>query len=303
VLGVSSIGLSLLFAWAVWRTVYRPLRSLNREIMLISKSNFKSAVTFTDVKEFDFLLLRFQDMRIRIRELLHEVKEKEERKAALEVEKLMHQINPHFTHNTLDTIRWLARLQGHDEIDRLVSTLNKLLYYNLGKGKTATIADEIGALRHYVALQQIRYNFQFDVRIDTDPAIEDTLIPRFILQPLVENALYHGGMADDGIIRVIIAEEEDERIGIRVIDNGIGMDEEAVSRLLEQDHAPDSANGSNHKTGMGIGVNYVRRMIEFQFGDRAEFGIQSAAEQGTTILIRIPMNAKERDDNERADRG
>ncbi|WP_274650280.1 sensor histidine kinase [Paenibacillus humicola] len=290
VLGISSLGVSVLFAWAVWRTVYRPLRSLSREIALISRSHFLSPLKFTDVKEFDFLLLRFQDMRMRIRELLHEVKEKEKRKAALEVEKLMHQINPHFTHNTLDTIRWLARMEGHDEIDRLVSTLNKVLYYNLGKGKTATIGDELGALANYVTLQQIRYNFKFDVRIDTDPAVRDAHIPRFILQPLVENALYHGGMADDGVIQVTIGRETDGRIGIRVTDNGTGMDEEAVQRLLL---GPDERDGDERsprgKAGLGIGIRYVRRMIDVQFGGRADFRIDSEIGFGTTIRILFPF--------------
>jgi two-component system sensor histidine kinase YesM len=303
ILGSSSLVVSVLFAWAVWRTVYHPLRSLNKEITLIANNHLLSPVKFTDVKEFDFLLMRFQDMRVRIRELLQEVRDKEKRKAAMEVEKLMYQINPHFTHNTLDTIRWLARMEGHDEIDKLVSTLNKLLYYNLGKGKAATIEDEMAALSNYVSLQQIRYNFQFDVRTEADPAIRNALIPRFILQPLVENALYHGGMADDGVIHVMITQEADERICIRVTDNGTGMDERAM-RMLMDPEAEQAVNRSlNNKSGLGIGINYVRQMIEFQFGERATFKVESLAGLGTTIILLFPFELKERIDDERTDSG
>ncbi|MCL6457899.1 MAG: histidine kinase, partial [Gorillibacterium sp.] len=303
ILGISSLCVSVLFAWVTWRTVNRPLRSLNKEIMYITKNQLLAQVRFTGVKEFDFLLMRFQDMRARIRDLLSEVRDKEKRKASLEVEKLMHQINPHFMHNTLDTIRWLARMEGHEEIDRLVSMLNKLLYYNIGKGKEATIEDEIGALGHYVSLQQVRYNFQFDVRIDTDPVARDALIPRFILQPLVENALYHGDMADDGIIRVVINREEDNRICICVTDNGAGMDQVSIDRMMKLNDESSSIEGSTHRTGMGIGINYVRRMIEFQFGKRAEFRIESEIGKGTTILMRIPYETKGRNSDEGPDCG
>jgi len=296
-LAAASLAIGLLLAWTIWRTVYRPLRSLNTEIMLISKSHFQAPVTFTGVKEFDFLLMRVQDMRHRIWELLNEVKEQEERKASLEVEKLMHQINPHFIHNTLDTIRWLARMAGQTEIDQLISTLNKVLYYNLGKGNAATIADEIAALRHYVSLQRVRYNFQFDVRIETEQDTQDALIPRFILQPLVENALYHGGMPDDGMIRVGIERDGDARLRIQVIDNGAGMDAMTIQRLLYADAKP------KRRGGLGIGIQYVFRMLRHQFGDEAQFQIDSVVGSGTNITLRLPYRRKEWEHDERAGRG
>lgn len=289
VLGVSSLGLSLLFAWTIWRTVYKPVRSISREIESLSRSDFHSPIRLTNVKEFDFLLRRFDDMRQKVWDLLMQVQEKEKRKASLEVEKLLYQINPHFIHNTLDTIRWLARMSGHDEIDRSVSSLNKVLYYNLGKGVTATIEDELEALKNYVSLQRIRYNFQFDVRFETDPAIAGALIPRFVLQPLVENALYHGGMLDDdGVIRVHIALEDGRTLLMRVTDNGTGMDETVIARLTG-----DEPLERGSKSGMGIGLNYVRRMLHDQFGESASFQITSEPGNGTQITLRIPFQRKE----------
>ncbi|SFL56279.1 two-component system, sensor histidine kinase YesM [Paenibacillus sp. 1_12] len=293
VVTVSSLGISLMFAWVIWRTVYRPLKSLNSEIVHMSKSNFHSHIKFTKVKEFDFLLRRFQDMRQKVWELLNEVKVKEKRKASLEVEKLLYQINPHFIHNTLDTIRWLARLSGQDEIDRLISTLNKVLYYNLGKGKTAIIEDEIEALKNYVSLQQIRYNFQFDVRFATDPNLHNALIPRFILQPLVENALYHGGMMDDGVIHVKIIKDSDTHMLLQVIDNGSGMEDVVIQQLLNNEPEPD-----HKKSGLGIGLNYVKRMIQDQFGEHAQFHIKSGINIGTQIMMRLPLQERRLDSDE-----
>src|SRR4029079_11461760 len=123
----------------------------------------------TKIPEFDFLLNQFRQMREQIWELFAEVEHNEKRRVDLEVEKLLYQINPHFLMNTLDTVHWLALMNGQNEIDKLVLSLNKLLYYNLGKmGDTSTIGDEIEALKEYLQLQQIRYDFRFEVDIDVD---------------------------------------------------------------------------------------------------------------------------------------
>src|SRR5690606_4294865 len=134
----------------------------------------------------------FSNMKLRIDQLIEDINRNAQNQRKLEVEMLMSKINPHFIYNTLDTIRWQARVNGHHETDLLVSTLNKLLHYNLGKGRTACIRDEIEALKHYVLLQSVRYNFRFEVHLNAPPELLELAVPRFILQPLVENSLSHG---------------------------------------------------------------------------------------------------------------
>jgi two-component system sensor histidine kinase YesM len=225
-------------------------------------------------------------MRSRIGELISEVALKEKGKAQLEVEKLMAQINPHFIYNTLDTVRWLARGNGQKEIDKLVSTLNKVLHYNLGKGGPAKIKDELEALKQYVELQGIRYNFQFDVNVRADEGALELPVPRFILQPLVENALYHG-LHENGMIEVEIAEEGGTHIAINVSDNGEGMPDTEIRRLLNDE------NTDRKRVGLGIGLNYVYRMVKFQFGAAASFHIESRAGVGTTVRLRLPIRYEE----------
>ncbi|MFK7691976.1 sensor histidine kinase [Paenibacillus sp. HJGM_3] len=203
-------------------------------------------------------------------------------KSRLEVEKLLFQINPHFIHNTLDTVRWLARLKGQEQIEDLVSLLNKVLYYNMGKGGTATLGREIACLKDYVALQQIRYDFQFEVEIQTEDGLMDVPIPRFILQPLVENAIYHG-LGDDGCVEVKTGFEGEDKIRIEVKDNGLGMREEEIGRLL------DNGADERRKKGMGIGIHYVNRMIKVQYGDQASLTITSGPGSGTSIVLLIPI--------------
>lgn len=275
------LGISLLMAWLLWKMVYVPLNGFNREIKLMAQNRVQTVNVKTKIPEFDFLLNQFRQMKEQIWELFAEVERKEKRRVDLEVEKLLYQINPHFLMNTLDTVHWLALMNGQTEIDRLVSSLNKLLHYNLGKlGEASTINEEIEALKQYLTLQQIRYDFKFDVQMHVDEEVWSMPVPRFILQPLVENSLYHG-LSDDGYIRVDVSLTN--AILISIQDNGSGMSEETIHNLL---HNPEI---ENKKVGMGIGLNYVKRMLESQYGDKAELRIQSVIGKGTTIFVTIPI--------------
>lgn len=281
---VLTLAASCVLGVLIWRSVYRPLSVLNADIRNVKHNHDYFKTRQSNITEFAVIYREFSDMRSRIFDLINEVEQKEKSKALLEVEKLMTQINPHFIHNTLDTVRWLARANGQKDIDRLVSTLNKVLYYNLGKGGPARISDEIEALKQYVELQGVRYNFQFEVNIHADARALELPIPRFILQPLVENALYHG-LEDKGCIEVGVIEDGTTHVIIEVKDNGEGMTQEEIDRLLSGYTTTEST-----KTGMGIGLQYVYRMLKFQFGTEASIHIQSTIGTGTTIVLRLPIH-------------
>lgn len=275
---------SLFLAWLLWKMVYRPLSNFNREIKSLTSNKTPAPLVRTRIPEFDQLLDQFRGMKAQIWDLIAEVQRKEKRRADLEVEKLLYQINPHFLMNTLDTVHWLSVMNGQQDIDRIVTSLNKLLHYNLGKlGESSTIRDEIEALRQYLTLQKVRYDFEFQVEIEADPSVLDRPIPRFILQPLVENALYHG-FSDDGRIEVRVAARQMIEITIR--DNGAGMTREEIRRLL------DSEQIGREKVGMGIGMNYVKRMLEVYYNGRAWLDIDSEPGQGTCVRLMLPL-AKE----------
>lgn len=272
---------TLLLAWLLWKMVYKPLNQFQTEIKTITKAQTKASLKQTKIPEFDFLLRKFQQMKKQIWELVNEIREKEKQRADLEVEKLLYQMNPHFLMNTLDTVHWLAVMNGQDEIDRLVQSLNKLLYYNLGKlGRPSTIEEEIDAIKQYLALQQIRYDFQFDVRIHVDEDLMKKQVPRFILQPLVENSLYHG-LNDDGYIRVDV--RLNQGIEIAIHDNGSGMSEETIYKLQ------NNKTAEHQKVGLGIGLNYVKRTIESRYEDKAKLEIKSEIGKGTSIYLTLPI--------------
>lgn len=277
--------LAVFVAWLLWKMVYRPLDKFHREIKTLTQSDAPEQEELTRIPEFDYLLYQTRSMKRKIWALYEEIEIKEKRRADLEVEKLLYQINPHFLMNTLDTVHWLALMNGQKEIDKLVLSLNKLLYYNLGKmGETSTIGDEIEALKEYLQLQQIRYDFQFDVDIDVD---ENSLVlpsPRFLLQPMVENALYHG-VSDDGYIYVGIALQEDGLL-ITIQDNGAGMSPEMIEQLLDED------TEDRHKVGMGIGMKYVKRILRASYGEEAKLSIRSEVGKGTVVTLRLPVSSE-----------
>ncbi|MGF9696775.1 sensor histidine kinase [Paenibacillus sp. MABNR03] len=276
---------SLAIGWLLWKMVYRPLSQFHREMKQMLDSNFDVVDANSRIPEFEMLLTQFGRMKSHIARLYSEVEIKEKRRADLEIEKLLYQINPHFLMNTLDTAHWLAVMNGQEEIDRLVTSLNKLLYYNLRKGgQSSTIREEMDSLRQYLILQQIRYNFQFDVRIHIDDELLNVSVPRFILQPLVENSLYHG-LDDKGRIEVEVS-RHNSRLEISIRDNGRGISEEKIKELLEQEQA------ERHRVGMGIGMNYVKRMLESYYEGHATLSVSSEPGKGTWIVIQLPIQCK-----------
>ncbi len=280
-LAVLSLAIGCLVAWIIWRTVYKPLRNLSQGMKLIPHAAPVSDVKTASILEFDRIQNGFGTMRTRIEELLLEAEQRERRKARLEVDKLMHQINPHFLYNALDTVRWLARIRGEKEIDKLVSTLNKILHYNLDKGDTARIGDELEALRNYMSVQAVRYRFSYEIEVVDEGSLEEWVIPRFVLQPLVENAIVHG-LKEDGRIRVtLLREGADARV--EVWDDGAGMSEEQLRKLKNKEHEASPGGG------YGIGLNYVRKVVDLHYGDRAKLTIESEPDTGTVISLRLPM--------------
>ncbi|MFC3801945.1 sensor histidine kinase [Cohnella sp. GCM10012308] len=279
--------LSILFgialAWVIWRMVYRPIRIMNREITRFRYNQSPTGVSATGLLEFNQMLANFQSMSRRIAELIADVEDKEKRRGELEVEKILVQINPHFLHNTLNTIQWLARMQGQANIAKLVSIFTRVLHYNLGK-KTiiVTVREEAEAVRDYIELQNIRYDHSFNVSLDIGPDCLDVPIPRFLLQPLVENALYHGFDEDESGEIAVTIRREARHLLVEVVDNGKGIPRERLEELLETD------DDKLRRSGLGIGLRYVRKMLAVYYGSAAELYIESEPGGGTRIVIRLP---------------
>ncbi|SFE83616.1 two-component system, sensor histidine kinase YesM [Paenibacillus catalpae] len=279
--------ISIWSAFRTWRVVIAPLHRIRKGISAVISQEPNDNFQMTGLREFDFLIQNFSDMQYRIQKLIKEVAKEASEKQEIEMEKLMAQINPHFLYNTLNTAQWLARLKGQHEIDRFLSLFTKVLKYNLAKdGTIVTLKDEIDSLNDYVELQKIRYDFEFDVRYSIPEQFLETPLPRFILQPIVENALYHGMMDEKGIIEVT-AQEQGAMLVLMVKDNGNGISPEKIKELLESD------TRKNNISGLGIGLNYVVRTLSSFTGGASQLNIDSQIGEGTTVSIRMPMYKKE----------
>ncbi len=290
VLALSTFLFAVLLAFLIWRQVYKPLRKVNVEIVRMAE-NRTTPVSFTNVQEFDLVLNNFQMMKTQVNDLIDAVAHNEKQKSQFEIEKLLSQINPHFLHNTLNTVQWLARLNGQKEIDKLVTLLVKVLHYNLGKQSLiVTVREEIEALQHYMELQRIRYDYEFEFHVDVGDDVLSVAVPRFLLQPIVENAIYHGVSERKGRVDVTIRSMGEDRVVLRVEDNGAGIEPQAIEKLLADDE------GSKRR-GLGIGLSYVNRMLKQFYGEKVQLGIESEPGAGTKVSIVIPRKAKEEFDD------
>jgi len=294
--GLLSIVVSAILGWLIWKTMYRPMRRLKEEIQLMGTQQVQETPKRMGIMEFDDLLLKFSSMRTRIGELLVEVENKERNKRYLEVEKLLYQMNPHFIHNTLNTAQWLAMMNCQDEVVDLLATFSRLLNYNMGKeGGIVEVREEIEALKDYVKLQQLRYNHKFSVEYELEEAVMSTPVPRFILQPLVENSLYHGFRNQDGTIRVTVA-SENGCARISVADNGAGMTREEVEALYA------GRSDKSKKAGFGIGLQFVNNIMRIHYGEEHTLRVESEAGKGTRMTLTVPAAAGRADHVTYADR-
>ena len=280
---ILSLAVSLFFAMTIWKYVYRNLKKLQTGINQVTNSNLKVILLKEGIEEFDNIIDCFNAMNKNLSELILVVETKEREKQEIELEKLLSQINPHFLYNTLNTVQWIARIKGQTEIDHLVSVFTRLLYYNIGKKSIiVTLQQEIEALRDYIEIQMIRYSFNFSVSIEVEEEAGGIAIPRFILQPLVENSIYHGLLNIKGEIVVRVWLEDKRFMYVSIKDNGKGMTQETIRMLFEDNKAV------SNKYGLGIGLQYVSKMLKAHYGDKYEFRIESHEGLGTDITIKIP---------------
>lgn len=280
ILGIAVL-MMLTLAVLLLRLINKPLHVFESEMKALGRGHMGAMRYRTGINEFDKLFDQFNQMKRQIQQLIVDVEEKEKRRHELEIEKLAYQINPHFLMNALNSVRWLSVMGRQAEIDRFVASLIFLLSYNLGKSaEPATLRTEIKVMRAYLDLQQMRYDFQVSLDIAEGDYL-DLPVARFILQPIVENAVCHG-LDEDGRLEVSIAPDEKARVvTIAIRDDGKGLSPETLALLQ-----PEA--GDQQLMGRGIGLRYVRSMLESFYGDKARLQIDSTPRQGTTVTMHLP---------------
>ena len=218
--------------------------------------------------------------------LMEDIIQQEEQKRRSELDVLQSQINPHFLYNTLDSVVWMTENGRTQDAVVMLTSLARFFRISLSRGSNViTIGDELEHARHYLTIQKMRYKNKFSASITAAEGVESLYTIKLIVQPVLENAIYHGmAYADgDGEIAVRAFREGDDVI-IQVTDNGPGMPEEVVERLLDP-NGPAALAGAK---GSGIGFRNVHQRLRLTFGPAYGLTILSEPDDGTTVRIRLP---------------
>jgi two-component system sensor histidine kinase YesM len=272
-------------------TVRDHLKKLHDVTTTITKNDLQALMTGDNVDEITELGMSFNIMIGKIKELLDsKIKEQEELKKA-ELRALQAQINPHFLYNTLDTIIWMAESKQTDQVVEIVSALSNFFRISLSKGMDwITIGEEVERIRNYLTIQKMRCRDILDFKINVDDDVAENTILKLILQPLVENALYHGikNKRQGGMISVRARRRNENEILLEVEDDGIGFTPEKLAQLraeLEDD-------SGDIKLESGFGIGNVNKRIRLYYGRPYGLSIRSEYAAGTCVTLVIPAKVE-----------
>ncbi|MDE7047623.1 MAG: sensor histidine kinase [Lachnospiraceae bacterium] len=262
-----------------------PIQELEKSVNAIEAGELDTEVYTGGTYEIQHLGRSIGDMAKRIKTLMQDIVTEHESKRKSEFDTLQSQINPHFLYNTLDIIVWMIENEQKQEAVKVVTALARFFRISLSKGKSIIpVRDELEHVRNYLMIQQMRFKNKFTYEIEAGEDVMELACLKLLLQPLVENAIYHGMefMDGDGEIRVRAFREEDS-LWFEISDNGLGMTGEQVEGLLSEKPQVRSGRGS------GIGVKNVNERIELYFGKPYGLIIESEPDEGTVIRIHLPV--------------
>ena len=264
------------------KSIINPINKLCKNVEKIGHGEFELPKVESEYYEISQLDAGIQKTAVRIEQLIQNVKEEEERQNKMQFQLLQAQINPHFLYNTLDTIVWLVESGKNQEAIGLLTDLSVFFRTALSKGEDIiTLKDEVRHTESYMGIQQIRYRDILDYEINLPENLANIKIPKLTLQPLTENALYHGVKEKRGKSKIEINFlEQGEDVLIVIHDDGIGMVPEKLKELQE-----NLRNGTRRS---GFGVATVHERVKLYFGEKYGLNISSVYGEGTTVQVLIP---------------
>lgn len=299
-------------SFIISRSVIKPIHKLLRSMQKAPSGNFRKVTVELNSYEFAQLYGGYNQMIEQIEQMLKRIIQEQQTIRRAELNTLQAQIKPHFLYNTLDSITSLAMSGMNEKVCELLEALGSYYRLSVSKGRELiTLHEEVEIVRNYLTIQQVRYPGVFEVQYDIDSGCERVMIPKLVLQPLVENSLYHGirPKGSPGTIR-IQARRSKEGVLLTITDDGVGMSEEEVKQIqrteMTRSNRSNSSNPSNtsnssnpsnptynakHNPSFGLWGTMERLRI---FYDREDgLKMQSEVGKGTTIIITIPKGADE----------
>lgn len=277
------LGLAIIISIRISKEITKPLEKLKNSMREVEKGDFENVnIVISGENEISSLSNSFKIMISEIKKLMEQNINEQKQKRKSEIKALQAQINPHFLYNTLDSIIWMAECNKTKEVVIMTSSLAKLLRESISnEEEVTTINREINHIENYLTIQKMRYKDKLEFIIDVEESIYNVKIIKLILQPIVENAIYHGVKYKEGKSLILISGFNcGNDIEIIVKDTGIGMDKDQL------DHIFDRCKKSEKNTG--VGIYNVQMRLQLAYGEKYGLTYESKKLEGTTVKIRIP---------------
>lgn len=279
--------LLLILSWPLsfWvaRYISRPIRRLSSAMQQVQAGDFTVAVPAAGQDETAQLARQFNRMVANTKQLLKAVEQEQSDRYRAQFQVLQNQIKPHFLYNTLDTLQWKALDYGADELAQLITALSGFFRVGLSAGQDfIPLKREFEHVGHYLTIQQYRYADILHYELSLPPTLGDALVSRLLLQPLVENAIYHGikPKLAPGTIR-IFARTAAATLELVVEDDGVGMDSVALAQLMAKLDRPEAAHS--------VGLHNIQQRLKLIYGSGYGLHITSQPGAGTTVTVRLPL--------------
>lgn len=283
-IGILALGFCL--STAITKSVTIPINSLQKTAERLGHGDLEARARMHGLEEINVLARTFNKMSNEIAELMEKTKQEQKNLHEAELKLLQAQINPHFLYNTLDSIVWMAEGGNSRQVVEMTTDLSDFFRTVLSGGNDyITIAEEECHIRSYLKIQKIRYEDILDYTIDIEPDIKKQMILKMILQPIVENALYHGIKNKRGGGKISIrGYAADGGILLEVKDNGTGMDEKTLKELQRKLDGEENCLKSGKNS---FGMYNVAQRLRMYYGSGADITVTSSMETGTCVSIRL----------------
>ena len=280
-MGILCLLLGLLCAWLLSRYLSKPVNELDEAMKRVEKGDYAAELCSDREDEMGRLTASFNRMTREYRQNLERSVQRERELNETELSMMQAQLNPHFLYNTLDSIKWLGVTNGVPQVAAVASGLAVLLRAGISGDRLITLERELELLEKYLDIQSLRFEDRFAWEIDVDERFQHCIVPKLILQPLVENSIIHGvANMDDGYIK-LSAREKSGTLILSVQDNGVGIPQDVLDWLND----PDRDVPGGH-----LGLKNVDRIVRLYYGGDYGISAYSAVGEGSRVELRLPMN-------------
>ena len=283
-MGALCLVLCLVCAWWLSRRLFEPVNELDGAMRRVEGGDYDVRIESTRQDEMGRLAASFDRMTAEYRQNLERSVQRERELNETRLRMLQSQLNPHFLYNTLDCMKWLGVTGGVPQVAELAADLAALLRAGISGSEYITLEEELELIGRYLAIQEVRFGDRFVCELDVDERFQHCVVPKLILQPLVENAIIHGvADSDEGFIKLWAEEDAEGYLLLKVSDNGSGIPPEVLERLNSHELIP----------GGHLGLNNVDRIVRLSYGESCGLSAYPNEGGGSCVQLRLPMQKGE----------